>query len=149
MIVWLRHGESTWNAAGRLQHDVAHPELTTRGRVQATEAAARLREAGLTELWSSPAVRARQTAEIIGAGLGLRVRVSELLTEQSATENAADVEHRVMQFVGRLSPTRPALVVSHGDTIAIASARLVGEHPGIIANASWIQTPSPRRLPVL
>ena len=68
----VRHGETDWNAAGRWQGqtDVA---LNPRGREQAREVAARLRDAGIAAIASSDLLRARTTAEIIAVELGLEV----------------------------------------------------------------------------
>ena len=141
MIVWLRHGESTWNAAGRMQYDALHPELTERGRAQAATAAALLADRGIARIWVSPAVRAQQTATIIADELGLEIRISHLLVEQSAHESGTDVADRVRRFAGEAAEAGTALAVSHGDTIAVASDVLARRRIGIIANTEWIETP--------
>ncbi|MFD1858905.1 histidine phosphatase family protein [Aeromicrobium camelliae] len=141
MIIWLRHGQSSWNAAGRMQYDALHPELTDQGRTQATAAASQLCGRGITALWSSPAVRAQQTAAIIAPELGLDVMTSDLLLEQSARETTADVADRIADFTAQLSAADVTLVVSHGDVIAIAAELLAGQRPGILPNAHWIETP--------
>lgn len=141
MIIWLRHGQSTWNAAGKMQYDALHPELTDQGRAQAAEAAATLREREIGAVWSSPAVRAKQTAEILGAELGLSVQTSPLLVEQSMWEPATDVTERIMRFTASLDAGTLTLVVTHGDTIDLASRLLTGSPVGIIPNAAWIETP--------
>lgn len=145
MIVWMRHGESSWNAAGRLQYDALHPELTERGRAQSATAAGSLLEHGVARLWASPAVRAQQTAAIVGAELGLEVRTSALLLEQSAQETTADVADRVLRFVAEVPTEVVTLAVSHGDLIAVAAELLAGRRVGIVPNATWISTAgSPR-----
>jgi probable phosphoglycerate mutase len=68
----VRHGETDWNAAGRWQGQTDVP-LNPRGREQAREVAGRLRGAGLAAIASSDLLRARATAEIIAAHLGLVV----------------------------------------------------------------------------
>ncbi len=68
----VRHGETDWNAAGRWQGQTDVP-LNPRGREQAREVAARLRTAGLAAVASSDLLRARSTAEIVAAELGLTV----------------------------------------------------------------------------
>lgn len=141
MIVWLRHGESTWNAAGRMQYDALHPELTERGRAQAATAAALLADRDIALVWASPAVRAQQTATIIAGELGLEVRTSGLLVEQSAHESGADVADRVRRFAAETAEVGIALAVSHGDTIAVAADVLAQRRIGIIANTEWIETP--------
>lgn len=79
-LLLVRHGETDWNAAGRIQGRTDTP-LNDRGRAQAAELAARLKEEGGAErLYTSPAKRALETAEIIGAALGLEPQpVGELM----------------------------------------------------------------------
>ncbi|WP_333619518.1 histidine phosphatase family protein [Dietzia sp.] len=69
----VRHGEFPSNTRGLLDTTVPGELLTDRGREQAAGAAERLAELGctVTAVHHSPAARARNTAEIIGAGLGL------------------------------------------------------------------------------
>jgi broad specificity phosphatase PhoE len=87
----VRHGESVSNAAGRVQgqEDV---ELSSTGVAQARAVAAWCRslvaDAGtgpqVTELWSSPLRRARETAEAIADATGLQLRVDDRLRELHA-----------------------------------------------------------------
>jgi probable phosphoglycerate mutase len=73
VVLYLaRHGETDWNAAGRWQGQTDVP-LNARGREQARELAAALRGAGLRAVASSDLARARTTAEIVAAELGLAV----------------------------------------------------------------------------
>lgn len=69
-ICLARHGETDWNRKGILQGwlDVPINEL---GRRQARELAATLVDVGFTAVWTSPLLRARETAEIIATALGL------------------------------------------------------------------------------
>jgi broad specificity phosphatase PhoE len=62
-IVLVRHGQSTWNAEGRLQGQ-ADPPLSALGRREAAALAPALR--GFTRVISSDLRRARQTAEALG-----------------------------------------------------------------------------------
>jgi probable phosphoglycerate mutase len=70
-----RHGETVFNAAGRLQGEAAHTPLTRAGFAQADEMGRALRRLlgarpALT-LWASPTGRALQTAAIIAEHLAL------------------------------------------------------------------------------
>lgn len=86
MIFFVRHGETEWNVARRLQGRGDSP-LTARGRRQAVAMAELLAE--LTEreppadwrLVSSPLGRARQTAAAIGDRLGLPLELDDRLAE--------------------------------------------------------------------
>lgn len=80
----VRHGQSTWNLAHRIQGQIVHPGLTPMGREQAEQAAATLRRTvtGRVVLWSSDLVRAAQTAQIIARALRVSVQHDEALREQ-------------------------------------------------------------------
>jgi probable phosphoglycerate mutase len=78
----LRHGETVWNAEGRLQGHLDSP-LTATGREQARaqrDILARCLPAGVTAL-SSPSGRAWETARIAAAELGLPLRADTALRE--------------------------------------------------------------------
>jgi len=141
VIVWLRHGESTWNAQGRLQHRNPSPPLTDLGRAQALVAASELTER-VTSLVTSPAARARETAEIVGSVLGLVVEVDDRLVERDRDESADDVGSRIRDLLD----DRPGdlLLVSHGDTIAVAVELLTGRPCRVPGNAQAIVTERPR-----
>jgi probable phosphoglycerate mutase len=67
-ILLVRHGQSTWNAAGRWQGR-ADPPLSPLGVTQARQAGRAL--GAVDVLVSSPLQRARSTAELIGDELGV------------------------------------------------------------------------------
>lgn len=69
-LLLLRHGESEWNALGRWQ-GWADPPLSPEGEDQARRAGRLLAEAGFTAVASSDLLRARRTAELAGAALGM------------------------------------------------------------------------------
>lgn len=81
-IVLWRHGQTDFNAAGRLQgqSDVA---LNATGLAQAGAAAPRLAELGPTRIISSDLQRARDTAEALGELSGVAVETDERLRERS------------------------------------------------------------------
>jgi uncharacterized phosphatase len=60
----VRHGETDWNAAGRLLSFTDEP-LNERGRAQALELGTALAKVRWTRVVSSPLIRARQTAEVL------------------------------------------------------------------------------------
>ena len=76
----IRHGRSTWNAEGRIQGQ-ADPPLDDVGGDQARQLGERLLANPPIALYTSPLRRARETAEIIGARLGLSPVVDERLQE--------------------------------------------------------------------
>ncbi|HUS29085.1 MAG TPA: histidine phosphatase family protein [Kofleriaceae bacterium] len=65
-----RHGETEWNAIGRLQGHTDVP-LNERGRQQARELAAAVRTLGIGSVITSDLARARETGAIIAGELGL------------------------------------------------------------------------------
>lgn len=68
-----RHGQTTYNAAGRFQGTLEVP-LDEVGLTQAHTLAEVARDHGFVELWCSPLRRARETADVVGAALGLEPR---------------------------------------------------------------------------
>jgi probable phosphoglycerate mutase len=86
-LLLVRHGQSEWNAAGRMQGQTPHVPLTTLGHEQAGQAAAELARltrdgAGPGWLLSSDLLRAVQTAEHCAAATGLPVQTTAALREQ-------------------------------------------------------------------
>lgn len=69
-ICIARHGETDWNKTGVLQGWTDIP-LNTQGRGQAREMAASMADAGFSAVWTSPLLRAHETAAIIATALGL------------------------------------------------------------------------------
>ncbi len=70
-LTLLRHGETDWNLEGRTQGRIDVP-LNARGIEQANKLARRLAaEEKVDWLYTSPLVRARATADIIGNQVGL------------------------------------------------------------------------------
>jgi broad specificity phosphatase PhoE len=70
LIALARHGETPYNAQRRFQGHLPVP-LTERGREQARELAAAAAGREWAALYCSPLARARETAEIVGAAVGL------------------------------------------------------------------------------
>jgi 2,3-bisphosphoglycerate-dependent phosphoglycerate mutase len=71
-LLLVRHGQTQWNREGRWQGQ-ADPPLNALGQRQARRAAVELGRAHLDHLYSSDLRRAMETAQIIGAALGLAV----------------------------------------------------------------------------
>ena len=68
-VYLARHGQTAYNAEGRFQGQQAIP-LDETGRAQAVELTERAAEHGFAALWASTLLRARETAEVVAAGLG-------------------------------------------------------------------------------
>jgi broad specificity phosphatase PhoE len=69
-VYFARHGETPYNAEGRFQ-GLGPVPLSARGRDQGTALAEAATTRGFVELWCSPLVRARETADIVAARIGL------------------------------------------------------------------------------
>lgn len=140
MILWVRHGQSTWNVMDRLQGQELSPPLTDLGREQAGHAAEALVDRGVVRVLSSPATRALETAQIIARRLGLDVEVEPLLLEKGLDENYTNVLVRVQNFLEQHGLDRDlpdhTVAVSHGDTIGLAVGLLSGRRPEPPANGS-------------
>ncbi len=77
----VRHGESTYNAEGRLQGQSDVPRLSPLGRRQSEAAAAALAHLPIEAVYASPLRRAMETAEIIAGLLRLEIRPEPRLKE--------------------------------------------------------------------
>ncbi len=79
-LLLVRHGETDWNADGRLQGQTDRP-LSGFGREQARRLADELAAEDFEAIYSSDLARARETAEIVGARVGLPDMLDRRLRE--------------------------------------------------------------------
>ena len=164
-----RHGETEWNLARRMQGHTDTP-LSPRGVAQAKRLAARLITERPARIVSSDLRRARDTAEIVGAAVGLPVEPDARFREQSlgawqgmTIEEAAvrdpDLAARFQRRDADLRPpggeTRAELqervwaaLVEHAAPGA-ASPLLIVAHGGVIQSIVYrvlgLAIPTPRR----
>ena len=134
---FLRHGETDWNKARRLQGRTDVP-LNARGEEQAELARVVAAGLGLKSIAVSSLTRARRTAEIVNRDLGLRVTQYDSLREfdvgpyEGSTdgswmedwfadgvvegpESFGDFRKRVLGgMIEALSLEHPVLIVAHG-----------------------------------
>ena len=94
-ILFVRHGQSVWNAVGRWQGQ-ADPPLSALGEQQAAAATVNL-PTGIDAVYASPLERARRTAELLVADAGLPdIEFLDDLVERSVGEwsglNRDDIE---------------------------------------------------------
>lgn len=83
LLYLVRHGETDWNLARRIQGSTDIP-LNETGRVQAQRAGALLARRSWDGIASSPLSRAYETAEIIGAAVGItEIEVLDDLVERA------------------------------------------------------------------
>ena len=78
----IRHGRTDWNANYKLQGRTDIP-LNEEGRQMAREAAKTCREMGFDLCFTSPRLRAKETAEILLEGTGIPIVEDDRLREMS------------------------------------------------------------------
>lgn len=152
VIYFIRHGETDWNAAQRIQGRTDIP-LNAMGRQQAAASAAHLKESDWDILITSPLSRAKETAEIINTELNLPLVEMEEFVERGfgqaegltladraaifpdgsypGQEEWSDLIQRVLnglETIHRTYTDHNVLVVAHGGVInAILSELSKGE----------------------
>lgn len=154
-LALVRHGQTDWNLAGRLQGrtDI---ELNETGREQAREVGRALLGQGWDLVLGSPLSRAARTAqliaevlraptgepvpEVIERGFGpLEGRIMAGIPDAEATLLAEHAEDRqavlrralpALQRIVEANPGRRILVVSHGATMRIVRDALAGRPLG-------------------
>ena len=158
-LLLVRHGQSEWNVAGRMQGQTAHVPLTELGHQQAESAARELAGLRPGALVSSDLLRAVQTAEHCARATGLPLSTTPALREQAygvlegrpsrelwtvvdwtdphwradGGESLAQLHERVAGYLDGLRRDPPADVVAlvtHGDTIRAVQAVAAGLGPG-------------------
>ncbi|KAI5666567.1 hypothetical protein M9H77_16420 [Catharanthus roseus] len=80
-VVLVRHGQSTWNAEGRIQGSSNFSILTQKGEAQAETSRQMLIDDSFDVCFSSPLIRSKRTAEIIW-----NTREEEIITEHDLRE---------------------------------------------------------------
>jgi broad specificity phosphatase PhoE len=123
-LLLARHGETDWNADGRLQGQTDRP-LSDFGRRQARQLAAELEGEELQAIYASDLARARETAEIVGDRLGLPVVLDPDLREKDwgTWEGLTAVERDRVEFAGESTE-------AHQERILRALRRISERHPG-------------------
>jgi broad specificity phosphatase PhoE len=122
-LLLVRHGETDWNAEGRLQGHTDRP-LNEYGRRQAQRLADELAGEELEAIYSSDLARARETAEIVGERLGLPVVLDPDLREKNwgTWEGLTPVERDAVELVGESTE-------EHTERTLRALRRIAGRHP--------------------
>jgi broad specificity phosphatase PhoE len=80
-VLLARHGQTDDNREPIRVQGFTDTPLNDTGRRQAAELAERVAAMGIASLWSSDLSRARETAEIVGARIGLEPRLDPRLRE--------------------------------------------------------------------
>ncbi len=87
-VYLVRHGENLANLTKEFSHRKVDYPLTEKGILQAQQTAAWFRGCQVDGLFSSPLIRAQQTAQTIGQAIGITVQVVESFREV----NVGDLE---------------------------------------------------------
>lgn len=98
-LIAVRHGETDWNAAARIQghQDIG---LNPRGLRQAERLAEALADEPLAAIYSSDLSRAQQTAQPLAQRLGLPLRLAPALRER----HFGDLQGQTFEEVARRDP---------------------------------------------
>jgi broad specificity phosphatase PhoE len=102
---WLvRHAEPQWGRDGLI---LADPPLSARGVAEADRLADRMTRAELDTIYSSPLLRARQTAERIAGRTGHRVEVVEWLEEVRTPSWAGKTTKYIRELISQTRELPP------------------------------------------
>ena len=82
VLMMIRHGESTANVQRIISHDYESFPLTEKGREQALVIGQELMGLKRNEIYSSPILKARETAEIIASKLKCNVVIDDRIRER-------------------------------------------------------------------
>jgi broad specificity phosphatase PhoE len=118
-----RHGETNDNREPIRVQGFTDTPLNDTGRRQAAELAKRVAPLGIRSLWSSDLSRARVTAEIVGARLGLAVALDPRLREA----NRGEWEGRLFIDIEREEPERYAAWRRAGDQFRFPGGESLAE----------------------
>lgn len=86
LLVLIRHGQSESNVNKILSHDINGYPLTSEGKSQVKKTAEELKKIRISKIFTSPVLRAYQTASIIGNELGIIPIIDDRLRERGLGE---------------------------------------------------------------
>ena len=152
-LLLVRHGETDWNAIGRLQGHTDRP-LSDYGREQARRLADELESEEFDAVYASDLARARETAEIVGARLHLPVVLEPDLREKDwgnwegltsterfgielIGESTEGHQKRMLAALGRIAAAYPdgrVLVVTHGGSMRRVQTEALGFALPVVEN---------------
>jgi broad specificity phosphatase PhoE len=141
-LYFARHGQSEANVLRVISNrGLVHP-LTELGREQATQLAQTLLAVPISKIYSSPLLRAQQTAKIVAATLKLPVEIADALREpdcgiaEGRSDESAWAEHR-QAWIAWLDEQRYDYRIEGGESFNDLRARfvpfidrLLAEHDG-------------------
>lgn len=139
-ILLIRHGETAWNRATRIQGHTDVP-LSPLGLVQAERLAIALAEERLTAIYSSDLSRARQTAEALARSQRLAIRFDAGLRERAFGRfeglSWEEIARGYPEDAARWRRREPDFAVGGGESLNAfstrcldAARRAAAAHPG-------------------
>lgn len=141
-FILVRHGETIWNAEGRMQGQQDSP-LTERGIAQARAVAQYLRHAAIDHIYSSDAKRVVDTAQPLADHLAREIKLEPRLRErhygvfEGLTYADMAEQHGALYQAYRAQRYEPDFAIPKAETIRQLSARgvaifqsLAERHPG-------------------
>jgi broad specificity phosphatase PhoE len=133
-VFLARHGQTAYNHEGRFQGQLPVP-LDATGREQAGELAELAAGHGFEALWCSPLLRARETADIVAATIGLQPREDERLMETDAGDwtdrTFADVQAQAPDAFAAFVSGEPDFAFPGGESFAQQGIRVAAALAGI------------------
>jgi probable phosphoglycerate mutase len=128
-VFLARHGQTAYNRDGRFQGQQAIP-LDETGREQARELAERAVAYGFRALWTSPLLRARETADAVAARIGVEPQEDPRLMETDAGEwtdrSFAEVMAESPQLFAAFASADPSFAFPGGESFAEQELRVAG-----------------------
>jgi broad specificity phosphatase PhoE len=122
-----RHGQTAYNHEGRFQGHLPVP-LDATGRAQAAELAEVAAGVEIVSLWCSPLLRARETAAVVAARIGLDpvedARFAETDTGDWTDRSFADVRAEDPEGFARFQRSDPTFRYPGGESFAEQSDRV-------------------------
>jgi broad specificity phosphatase PhoE len=142
-VYLARHGQTAYNLERRFQGHLPVP-LDDTGRAQAADLAERASTHPFVALWCSPLLRARETADIVAARIGLAPREDPRLAETDAGDWTdrlfVDVQAEDPDGFAGFIEGRPDFAFPGGESFAQQGARVAaaladverGELPALV-----------------
>lgn len=139
-LILIRHGETAWNRATRIQGHTDIP-LSPLGLAQAQRLARALADEPLAAIYASDLSRARQTADALARVHGLPVRFDAALRERAFGRfeglSWEEIGERYPEDAARWRRREPDFAVGGGESLSVFSdrckaavGRAAAAHPG-------------------
>jgi broad specificity phosphatase PhoE len=123
-VYLIRHGEVAWNRENAYVGQTDVP-LTDVGRAQAERLADHLSTKGISHIYSSDLMRARDTAEIIASRAGLET------TTINAQDNGAETTGE-RRFSGLVRSVRELREINYGEWEGLTEVEIAQRYPGTL-----------------